>query len=254
VSNSRKPPPTQVIVQWVIDDAIEINERLDTLCIRVLEKRLTGWSKDEVAELAETESKGYLPEALRDEYAKRVDDGGTPFFEIDENNPPYIRKAENILFAVSKKLRQMDGKAFEHLCGQILTKLGGHSKITGKSNDGGVDFYATGIKSHSKDLPLPPNAALCVIGQAKCHKDQWVSESEIRKFVGGALLKHEELKRDQGLGLFGPTIFAFWTSSMLHDGARAFAKAMGIWYMDGITFAQYIQELGLEASLPDINS
>lgn len=246
---SRRPPPTQVIVQWVVEGAIATNERLDFLCTRVLEKKLVGWSKDEIAELAEEEANGYLPEALRNEYAKRVEDGGTPFFEIDDNAPPYIKKAENVLFALSAQLRQMDWKLFENLCGKILTQLGGHSKVTGQPNDGGVDFYATGIKSHSKNLPLPRNAAMCVIGQAKRYKEQLVSESEIRKFVGGALLKLEELKRQQALGLLGPTIFAFWTSSMLHENAREFAKAMGIWYMDGMTFAQYIQELGLEASL-----
>lgn len=249
---NRRRPPTQVIVQWIVENATIENERIDHLCIRVFEKKLTGWSVDEIAELAEEESRGYLAEMLRDEYAKRIEDGGTPIFEIDTDPLPYIRKTQNALFLLAKRLRQMDWKLFENLCGEILTKLGGKSNVTGQSNDGGVDFYATGIKSHSKNLPLPRNAALCIIGQAKRYEDIQITETEIRKFVGGALLKLEELKRSHALGLLGPAIFAFWTSSVLHENARIFARSMGIWYMDGLTFAQYIQELGLEDLVPAI--
>lgn len=247
--SARRPPPTQVIVDWVIRGAGDSDERLDVVCSRVLTNELGGWSADEIADLVEQEVTGYLPEALRNAYAKRVEDGGTPFFEIDSENPPYIRKAHSKLFALHSKLRQLDWKLFESLCSEILNKLGGTSKVTGQPNDGGVDFYATGIRTHSNSLPLPRNAALSVIGQAKRYDNAQIKESEIRKFVGGALLKLEELKRGHALGLLGPTIFAFWTSSDLHENAREYARSMGIWYMDGMTFAQYIQELGLEDRL-----
>lgn len=249
-----KPPATNVIAGWVIEEAPEVFERLENTCVRALKLKLTGWSDDEIAELAESEVNNHLPECLRNISANKRDDGGTCNFEIDDENPPHICKTNTNLSTLQNKLRRLDPQLFEELCSEILHKLGGISKVSGKSGDGGVDFYATGIKTHSKDLPLPNNAALCVIGQAKRHKNHYVNETDLRLFVGGALLQLEELKRSKSLGLLGPTIFAFWTSSDFQENAKKFAKSMGIWYMDGITFAQYIKVLGLEHRINIVNT
>lgn len=245
----RSPPPTQVIVDWVIQGASQTVERLDVVCRRVFAKHLHGWSEDEIADLAEQEVRGHLPEALRNEYATRVEDGGTPLFEIDSEDPPYIQKVQAEIFEIERRLRTLDWKLFETLCSDILAKLGGTSKVSGQPNDGGVDFYATGIKGHSLNLPLPKNAAICVIGQAKRFSTAQVNETDLRKFVGGAMLKLNELKKTHSLGLLGPAIFAFWTSSTLHPNARSYAQSMGIWHMDGTTFAQYVFELELSHRL-----
>ena len=245
----RNSPPTQIIVDWVIQGASQSVERLDIVCLRVFTKHLTGWSEDEIADLAEQEVRGYLPEALRNECAARIEDGGTPLFEIDAEALPYIRKVQIELFDLERKLRTLDWKLFETLCSDILAKLGGASKVSGQPNDGGVDFYATGIKGHSLNLPLPKNAAICVIGQAKRFSTAQITETDLRKFIGGAMLKLNELKRTHSLGLLGPTIFAFWTSSTLHANARIYAQSMGIWHMDGMTFAKYVFELGLSHRL-----
>jgi restriction endonuclease Mrr len=244
-------PATNKIADWVIEELTVDYERLLTVCVRVLRARLNGWSSDEIDDLAEKEEEKYLPEYLRDLYANRIDDGGTVNFEIDDAQQPYIRRTNNELINLSDRLRKIDWKIFENLCAEILKKLGGDSKVSGQSGDGGVDFYATGIKTHTMQLPLPRNAALCVIGQAKRYQNSYVTETELRVFVGGAILKLEELKRSNSLGLLGPTIFAFWTSSTLHSNAKKFAKSMGIWYMDGFTFAQYIKVLDLEHLLID---
>ncbi|MGB5216959.1 MAG: hypothetical protein WBN66_01550, partial [Smithella sp.] len=95
--------------------------------------------------------------------------------------------------------------------------------------------------------PLPRTAALTVIGQAKRYAEKnYIAETEIRKFIGGAILKLDELRKQGKVRVLSPVVFAFWTTSDLHIPAKEFSKKMGIWHLDGMSLAEYILKLKLE--------
>lgn len=40
-------------------------------------------------------------------------------------------------------------------------------------------------------------------------------------------------------------LFAFWTTSSFEKNAKDYARAMGLWYMEGLTLAAYCVSLNL---------
>ena len=142
----------------------------------------------------------------------------------------------------------MDSTKFEELCAEVLKKLGWHETgcIGGKQDDG-VDFCGFGFPDNQLfNLPIPLNCRALVIGQAKCYKQgNNVTETEIRKFVGGALKKLNDFRKSGKVGVLTPVIFAFWTSSDFNDSAKEYAKTMGIWFMNGRTLVEYLDKLDL---------
>jgi hypothetical protein len=52
-----------------------------------------------------------------------------------------------------------------------------------------------------------------------------------------------------------PVIFAYWTTSGFEQSAKAYARSIGLWHMDGQTLAAYVGSLGLVDAvmrLPDV--
>ena len=223
--------------QWVL---------LRDVAVDACRVRLKGKSEDERLELIE-KNLPFIAEHLRNDRASMLADGIVPKYEIDEEERPYVRRCGDEYPEILKQLRTRDPFEFERLCAEILSKLGARSEVTGKTWDGGVDFLAIDFDFVPDGLPTPNACRAAVIGQAKRYKDgNAVKESDLRKFVGGALRRRHELIRHQRISPLSPVVYAFWTTSSFESNARAFGRAMGIWYMEGSTLAKYCNDLGLQ--------
>jgi hypothetical protein len=236
---------SQDIAKWVvkyIDDSEW--KLLDVVISESISKALPNASIEMVADLTE-EHLLYVDSILRDRRAILIEDGGIPSFELDEKEP-YIRRINQDNADLASRLRSIDPYYFEDVCRLILEKLGAKAEKTSGTNDGGVDFYALEMTTYSASYPLPKSAALAVVGQAKRYAvDHEVTETEIRKFIGGAVLIVDELRKLGKINVLSPVVYAFWTTSNLHIHAREYSQKMGVWHLDGMALAEYILKLQL---------
>lgn len=223
---------SQDIAKWVetylVTDGSWI--RLEDAVNCALEKAIPSASIEKRTDLAE-EHLSYVDDILRNKRALLIQDGGVPSYELDDNDP-YIRRINQGHVCIANKLRHIDPLYFEVVCKRILEKLGATAENTQKTCDGGVDFFALDLMTYSANYPLPRTAALTVIGQAKRYAEKNdITETEIRKFIGGAILKLDELRKQGKVGVLSPVVFAFWTTSDLHVHAKEFLEkwAFGIW-------------------------
>lgn len=245
-------PSSQDVAHWVElnieNDDWRVFSEVSLSAIRralpgVPELTISDWI-DELEEM--------VLEVMRNRAARAVEDGALLTFELDGDSPTYIRRINNSLAAIVSELRSMDDFAFEDLCASILRALGGDATVTPRTGDGGVDFIAYGLKKFAVGLPVPNAAALAVVGQAKRYKDtNRISETEVRKFVGGAIDVQEIHRRANRIRTLGPLLLAFWTTSSFHESARDYCARMGIWHMDGMAIAGYMKHLGI--SIPSSN-
>jgi hypothetical protein len=77
---------------------------------------------------------------------------------------------------------------------------------------------------------------------------------QLETICGASLLKRHELAADGRIGPLTPVLYAFWTTSDFDPNAKKFARQMGLWYMDGLTLATYVNDLTLKGfvmALPD---
>jgi len=242
---------SQDIAKWVETyiDNVEW-QSFEEVVVYAISKALPKTSVEFQTDLAE-EHLNYVDEILRNKCSFTIQDGGVPCYEFDENES-YIRKINGLHTEIAAKLRALDPYFFEVVCKRILEKLGALAENTKKTNDGGVDFYAFNMTSYSSTHPLPITAALSVIGQAKRYAvNNEVSESEIRKFIGGALQVTDELRKQGKLNVLSPIVYAFWTTSDLHRNAKDYSRKMGIWHLDGMALAEYVLKLELNEEIFD---
>ena len=212
------------------------------------------WARTELAleELLDDQLT-YITDHLRDELAERLVDGKVADFEIDEGQPPYLRRLLPRQPSLLEKMRRIDPFAFEEVCARVLSALGAEAGVTQKTNDGGIDFTATKLKIIHSSLPLPHSCHAVVIGQAKRYKEGAViSETRIREFVGASVLKRHQMAATSTIAPLMPTLYAFWTTSDLEPNAKKYARSVGLWYMDGSTLSAYAKELGLEEYINDL--
>lgn len=238
---------SQIIAQWAIEN-LESEEwtPLSDVCSQGIRKQ-DKFSEEIIEESVEREL-NYVADILKNKAANAKEHGEIVTYEVDEEESPYIRKICDSNPPVLKEIREMDSTKFEELCADVLKKLGWHETgCIGGGQDDGVDFYAFGFPDNQLfDLPIPLNCKALVIGQAKRYKQgNNVSETEIRKFVGGALKKLNDFRKSGKVGVLTPVVFAFWTSSDFQDPAKEYAKTMGIWFMNGRTLVEYLDKLDL---------
>ncbi len=249
-------PSSQVLASWAKEE-LQSNAwvPLREVCIQAIKARWAGVSETQLYEVMET-NLTYIAEHLRDEAAEWMIDGTSPAFEIDDDPSPYVRSVTDTARPVLLKLRRISPFSFEDVCAQILRALGADAQSTKKTNDGGIDFHALRLKVVPSALTLPEACKAAVIGQAKRYKDgNLIKETAVREFVGAAMLRIYELQRDAGLSPLAPVILAFWTTSDFDPNAKRFARALGLWYMDGKTLANYISHLNMTdtvMNLPDV--
>jgi len=246
-------PSSQVCSVWVQEELTNVKWiLLRDVLFAALKRKLINKSEEYLWDLVEG-NLGPVAEHLRDSVADRVVDGGTPQFDIDNDPSPYIRLAENVPSALASKLRRIDPYDFEKVCADVLSALGATSKVTQRSNDGGIDFIGVNLKFVSTGS-VPLASTIVVIGQAKRYKEgNAISETQLREFVGAATLRRHQMLKDGNIRPLSPMLLAFWTTSEFDRNARLFARELGLWYMDGITLAAYVSQLGLEASVRALN-
>jgi hypothetical protein len=244
-------PSSQVATVWVQQD-LESDSwiLLEEILFTTVRKKLVLYSEEEVWDYVENNIQ-YVAEHLRDVIAECNVDGAIPTFEIDSEPSPYIRLTAKLPSDVIAKLRKIDPFQLETICAKLLAVLGATSSETQRTNDGGVDFVGVNLKIVPLALTVPTACRAAVIGQAKRYKDgNPISETRLREFVGAATLKRHQLR----IGPCVPVLFAFWTTSDFDPSAKRYAREMGLWYMDGLTLATYVTDLGLKdlvMSLPD---
>lgn len=236
---------TQIVASWVKEALTDSEWVLLRHVSIICSVSRTGRPEDDIADFID-EKLHYIAEHLRDDIAECSIDGRIIELEIDDEANPYIRRIASRRQDLLDKLRSIDPYIFEKLCARVLIALGAEARETERTNDGGIDFIATKLKVIPSQLPLPHTCHGIVIGQAKRYKDGAnIGEVKLREFVGAALLRRHVLGVNSNLSPLAPTLYAFWTTSDLDPNARKFARSIGVWYMDGPTFAAYAEELGL---------
>lgn len=238
---------SQKIAQWAIEN-LESEEwiLLSDICIQGV-RRQNKFSESIIEESIEREL-DYIAEILRNNAACAIEHGELVTYKVDDEQSPYIKKICEAHPPILTAIRNIDSIEFEVLCTKILIELGwNEAERIGGTKDDGVDFYAFGFpNSQLFDLPMPPSCKVLLIGQAKRYKqDNNVSETDIRKFVGGALKKLNDFRQSGKVGVLTPVIFAFWITSDFDDPAKEYAKTMGIWFMNGRTLVEYLNKLDL---------
>jgi len=238
---------SQIIAEWAIEN-LESGQwtLLSDVCSQGIRKQ-DKFSEEIIEESVEREL-NYVADILKNKAANAKENGEIATYEVDDEESPYIRKIFDSNPPLLKEIREMDSTNFEELCAKVLKKLGwSETGCIGGSQDDGVDFYAFDFPDRQLfNLPIPLNCKALVIGQAKRYKQgSDVSETEVRKFVGGALKKLNDFRKSGKVGVLTPVIFAFWTSSDFQDPAKKYAKTMGIWFMNGRTLVEYLDKLEL---------
>jgi len=173
--------------------------------------------------------------------------GTEPSFLLEgEPGTAYI-KAQNVEAVETLiKLKLLSPMEFEQFCSEMLRNLGATANTVGGTGDGGVDFIAFNLPIGKIDIAALHACYPTVIGQAKRYNDRFITVTDLRCFLGGALIKADEIKRTYDrYGIFSPTAYAFWTTSEFHNSAREFARNAGLWCLGGLSLAQLSLRIGL---------
>lgn len=238
-------PPTQIIADWT--EAFIAGRSwlaMDECISGALSSNLQDWSEEKRWDLAE-QSLPYVIQLLRDRIEQAYFDGADVGFEIDEEDPPYIRSVGTDYSEILAKLKRIDPFEFENVCAEILNAVGCSSERTQRSRDGGIDFVATGLDILPPSMNCPVGCRAAIIGQAKRYNSSQIAEKALREFVGASLLRRHELRVDKRIWPLSPVLLAFWTTSKFDPSGREFARNTGVWLMDGPTISSVIIKLGL---------
>ena len=237
---------------WVVQDAKNVMFRpLLDLAVEVLALRMAALSAEQRADQAE-KVLHKLSDALTRIAAESREDGVEPGFELsDADEAFYYRSRESDAVHLRDELLALAPKPFEEFCARVLQKFGAEARITGKPGDGGVDFVARNLLLSGQNAPSPIGARALVLGQAKRYsKEALIAETDLRSFVGGAIRRLSD-PQDQlayRVAALAPISLAFWTTSDFQPSAKKYARAVGLWYLNGIGLAQLALRLGVSAS------
>lgn len=239
-----KKPSSRVIACWVRESLFGTEwQQLKDVCQIAIQSRIPTYGDTFVSEIVE-ENIYYVAEILRNDIAESGVDGAACSFEIDDEDPPYIRVLPRGLIRTLSTIRSIDPFKFERLCAEILTRIGALTEVTSRTNDGGVDFIGYNMSLVTGPISVPTCCRVCVLGQAKRYNEhKIISETNLREFVGAAMRKRNDLVIQQKVAALSPIILAFWTTSSFDRNAKTYARAMGLWYMDGETLANYVETL-----------
>lgn len=239
--------PSQVIASWVTKHVSSVDWLpLISLVSKAIQQE-AGLSADQADELTD-ENLEFIKDHLQNELEQHRAAGTPANYELDEEQLPYIRSLlDKDLMQTLATLRKIEPREFEKICAEILRKFGANVRVEGGSDDGGIDFIGDDILLHPSAKVIPFKSRLVVIGQAKrFKKNNLVKLSEVRQFVGACKAKIHELKRNGKVGPFSPVVCAFWTTSGFDLPATEYAAKMGLWYLDGVSIARYVRELGVQ--------
>lgn len=242
-------PKPHIVARWISEEIGNVEFlRLHDVVEQVLSQHLVGWSREAVAELSEE----LVPEVfvhlgrIRDH---NVDQGIEPTYELSEElGAAYIKGLPSRAPELLAQLRNIEPKRFERFCARVLIEMGAEGSDVGGTKDGGVDFIAF-------NLPVARHAGAAfrgsypiVLGQSKRYgQNRLVSVSDLRSFVGAAVVREDQLKRvDERFGIYTPVVYAFWTTSDFTGEGRAYAKRAGLWCLGSLALAQVTLRLGID--------
>lgn len=228
-----KEPSTETLASWLAEELDSSSwTRIANALTDLLRKRLIGYSPADCQALAE-ERELYVAEQVRNNAATAKHDGQVYPIDVDQQDP-YVRSLSDRITAELDTLRGMDPYDFEVHCREILSALGGQAHVTPKTNDGGIDFYATNIKLVPSEIPFPIYASITVVGQAKRYKEGvLVTLNDVRQFVGSTVRFVADLRSRRQIPDAGPVLMAFWTTSYFHSSAMEYSRNIGLWTVDG---------------------
>jgi restriction endonuclease Mrr len=240
--------PPSIIAEWISE---EIRNSEFILLRRVLEQVLNDnsvtKSEEETAELAE-KLESIVLNKLREKQEEQLDKGIEPTFELDVSiGDTYIKSTNLIAKKTLGKLKRLSPLEFEDFCVLILSSLGASALRVGGTNDDGIDFIGYELPTSKFITPALNLSKPIVLGQAKRYPDRKIDVHDVRSFLGAALVKLDEIRREKSrYGLHAPAIFAFWTTSNFTDSALKFSSKSGIWILGGLALAQLAIKLDLE--------
>jgi restriction endonuclease Mrr len=232
--------------QWSNTNPCNLKDYLDSV--------LTNRCNYSIEERQEIVDENYIK--LADEIENMLDrkrnDGTNINIKLEYNGDViFITNNQQARTRILTDLKNLDSEKFEHLCSEILEKLGADKKgVTGGKQDGGIDFWGYGLDLTHQLGPTTKGGKMFIVGQAKRYTESIVKESDLRKFIGGALLSKHKISKDQNInvGLLQPTIYAYFTTSIFNKDSIEFANNMGIWYLDGLSLSHLIEELEINLS------
>lgn len=239
-------PSSQIMMKWLLDHISGSNwHSLPSLLSEILTIRL-AINMDQAAELAEQNIQ-FIAGHLRDELEKNHNSGCPPLFELDEEDPPYIRSIkQESTQEIFNKLKKIPPEQFEEICSKILSAIGAKSINNAGTDDGGIDFIGLELIPNNYNTHMPINSKILILGQAKRYKqNNSVTTNELRQFVGACKAKVREFTISGKIGPLTPIIYAFWTTSYFDPKALDYAHQMGIWFMDGYSIADHLEKIGL---------
>jgi restriction endonuclease len=237
---------------WLVQDAQNLTFRpLLDITVEVLAVRTSSFSAEQRAEQAEKLLQK-ISSSLNRIAFELLEDGVEPSFEVsDADESFYFRSLESQAIKFRDQLLALRPNEFERFCARILENFGAESRVTGQSGDGGIDFVGRNFVLTGKGSPSPTGARALVVGQAKRYaKELLIGEKELRAFVGGAIRRISD-PQDQiayRSAALAPLSFAFWTTSDFHPSAKRYARAVGLWYLNGVGLAQLALRLGVPAN------
>lgn len=242
-------PSADTVAVWLVREAAVSSYReLGEAAIDVCTTRCPTYSAEEVADLVDV-IRGDLPSALGRLADAALEDGRTPEFELSDDGA-YFRKPGSSTDEFVSRMQQISPDAFEHFCARVLAAMGAKSSVIGGKGDDCVDFVGRDLPLGAGDGtgPTVPAGRALVVGQAKRYgSGNYVKLSELREFVGGSkrrVADPADLLTNRA-GVLAPIVYAFWTSSEFERSARAYAREMGIWYLNGHALAQLAMRFGI---------
>ncbi len=240
------------LANWLVQDAKNLTFRpLFDLTVEVLATRTTAFSAEQRADHAE-KLLHRLSSSLNRIALELKEDGIEPGFELsDADETFYYRSLETAAIKLRDELLILTSSEFEQFCARILEKFGADSRVIGMKGDGGIDFVAKNLFLSGQGAPSPIGARALVVGQAKRYgKESLVAENDLRTFVGGAIRRISD-PNDQlayRTAVLAPVSLAFWTTADFHPSAKQYARAVGLWYLNGTGLAQLALRLGVAAT------
>jgi hypothetical protein len=240
-------PSPEIVAEWLTEEADnQTFKPLREVVEKVLSHKLQKNSPEDNAELSER----LIPAIVQELETRAAEDraeGIDSSFQLSSEGE-YFRLLAAPELPVLAKLRVKDPEHFEKFCAQILSGLGAKSSTVGGWKDGGVDFIAVNLQLSERVKYAPRSSQTVVIGQAKRYNEKNnITELMLRQFIGGAILRAAQIREESktDAGLLTPVIYAYWTTSDFHHEARKYAKAMGMWYLNGVGVTQLALRAGV---------
>lgn len=245
--------PPSIIADWIAEE-IQNNEFI--LLRRALEFVLNSHSvtrsEEETAEFAE-KLESLVLNKLHEKQEDQINKGIEPTFELDiSTGDSYIKSSNWTAKKTLSRLKRLLPIEFEDFCVLVLNSLGASATRVGGTDDDGIDFIGYDLPISRMITPALNLSKPIVLGQAKRYPERKIDVHDVRSFLGAALVKLEDIKREKSrYGLHCPAVFAFWTTSNFTDSAIKFSSKSGLWILGGLALAQLAIKLDLDIAKED---